>query len=142
MWQPSFTPALVGGLLIGASASLLLVTVGRVAGWSGVVAGLVRPVHGEVAWRALLLLGLLMGGVAASRVWPGAFPAQAVSVPLLGAAGLLVGYGTKLGGGCTSGHGVCGISRGSARSIVATLTFMLTGVIAVFVLRRVTGGLP
>jgi uncharacterized membrane protein YedE/YeeE len=142
MWQPSFTPALVGGLLIGASASVLLVTIGRVAGWSGVVAGLVRPRAGEVAWRALLLVGLLIGGVVAGRAWPGSFPAQAAPWPLLAVAGLLVGYGTKLGGGCTSGHGVCGISRGSVRSIVATVTFMLTGVIAVFVLRRVMGGLP
>lgn len=139
MWEPSFTRALFGGVLIGVSASVLFATVGRIAGWSGVVSGLVRPRAGEVGWRARLLVGLLVGGAVAGRVWPGSFPTQAAPLGLLAIAGLLVGVGTKLGNGCTSGHGVCGISRGSPRSLAATVTFMLTGALAVFVLRHTIG---
>ena len=126
---------LMGGALIGVSASLLLILNGRVAGISGILGGLLgRASASEHVWRALFVLGLVIGGSVAVAVVPGAFGAP----PGLGiaiAAGVLVGIGTKLGNGCTSGHGVCGISRLSVRSLVATLTFIGTGAIAVLVAR-------
>ncbi|AFE05317.1 YeeE/YedE family protein [Corallococcus coralloides DSM 2259] len=132
---------LVGGVLIGLSASLLLLAHGRVAGISGVVGAMLGPIRGDAAWRVLFLGGLLTGGLVLAWLRPGGLPA---SVPLslghlslLGGAGLLVGFGSQLGNGCTSGHGVCGISRGSVRSIVATLTFMATGALTVFFVRHV-----
>jgi uncharacterized membrane protein YedE/YeeE len=133
--------SLLGGALIGLSASLLLLANGRVAGISGVVGSLVSPTRGDVAWRVLFFAGLLAGGLLLSWLRPQSFPAPASSSPggfaMLVAAGLLVGYGTRLGNGCTSGHGVCGISRGSLRSIAATLTFMATGALTVFLVRHV-----
>ncbi|MEO6954450.1 MAG: YeeE/YedE thiosulfate transporter family protein [Polyangia bacterium] len=137
-WQPSFTRALAGGVLIGTSASLLLGTLGRIAGWSGVVSSLVTPVRGHVAWRVALVVGLLLGGLAAVHFLPGSIPSFAFtprSAALLVGGGLLVGSGTRIGNGCTSGHGVCGISRGSPRSIVATITFIGTGIATVAVMR-------
>ncbi|AEI61979.1 YeeE/YedE family protein [Corallococcus macrosporus] len=132
---------LLGGALIGLSASLLLLANGRVAGISGVVGSLLAPVRGDIAWRVLFFAGLLAGGLLLSWLRPSAFPVpsspSAGGVWLLVGAGLLVGVGSRLGNGCTSGHGVCGISRGSARSIAATLTFMATGVLTVFVVRHV-----
>ncbi|MBZ4333583.1 YeeE/YedE family protein [Corallococcus interemptor] len=132
---------LLGGALIGLSASLLLLANGRVAGISGVVGSLLAPVRGDIAWRVLFLAGLLTGGLLLVVVRPGAFPAPASlgtgGALLLGVAGLLVGFGSRLGNGCTSGHGVCGVSRGSARSIAATLTFMATGILTVFLVRHV-----
>ncbi|QDE84006.1 YeeE/YedE family protein [Myxococcus xanthus] len=132
---------LLGGALIGLSASLLLLANGRVAGISGVVGSLLAPVRGDVAWRVLFFAGLLAGGLLLSWLRPGSFPApsapSAGGLWLLAGAGLLVGFGSRLGNGCTSGHGVCGISRGSVRSIAATLTFMATGVLTVFLVRHV-----
>ncbi|OJH39352.1 YeeE/YedE family protein [Cystobacter ferrugineus] len=132
---------LLGGALIGLSASLLLLANGRVAGISGVVGSLLAPVHGDIAWRVLFFGGLLTGGLLLAWLRPASFAAPASlnpgGVALLVAAGLLVGFGSRLGNGCTSGHGVCGISRGSARSIAATLTFMATGILTVFLARHV-----
>lgn len=136
-WQPSYAHALAGGVLIGTSASLLLGTLGRIAGWSGIVSSLVTPTRGDVAWRVALVLGLLLGGLAAVQFLPGSIPSVAVtfrSAALLGGGGLLVGFGTRLSNGCTSGHGVCGVSRGSRRSIVATCTFIGAGMATVAVL--------
>lgn len=138
-----FTPfsALVGGLLIGVSASILLLFNGRIAGISGILGGIVIPKAGEVAWRAWFLAGLVVGGLAALRLWPGAFAeAPPVSGAAIAVAGLLVGFGTRLSNGCTSGHGVCGISRLSRRSIVATMTFMATGAITVLIVHHLAGG--
>lgn len=132
---------LLGGALIGLSASLLLLANGRVAGISGIVGSLVAPLRGDVAWRVLFFGGLLTGGLLLAWLRPASFAApsslNARGIALLVAAGLLVGIGSRLGNGCTSGHGVCGISRGSTRSIAATLTFMATGVLTVFLARHV-----
>ena len=129
----NFTPlaSLAGGALIGASASLLLRAEGRVAGISGIVSGIFGA-----RWRAMFVVGLLVGGVLMRIVRPSSFGASVVSLPLAIVAGLIVGIGTKLGGGCTSGHGVCGISRLSKRSIVATGTFMATGIVTTIVMSR------
>ncbi|MCK8501821.1 YeeE/YedE family protein [Myxococcus fulvus] len=137
----SFLLPLLGGALIGLSASLLLWANGRVAGISGVVGSLLAPVRGDVAWRVLFFLGLLSGGLLLVWLRPETFPASASpsahgTLVLVG-AGLLVGLGSRLGNGCTSGHGVCGLSRGSLRSFWATLTFMTTGALTVFVVRHV-----
>ncbi len=133
--------ALLGGALIGLSASLLLWANGQVAGISGVVGSLLAPVRGDIAWRLLFFGGLLTGGLLLAWLRPMSFAApgalRAGGAALLVAAGLLVGLGSRLGNGCTSGHGVCGISRGSARSIAATLTFMATGALTVFLIRHV-----
>lgn len=131
---------LAGGALVGVSASLLLVLDGRVAGISGIVGGLLRHTPGDVSWRAFFTVGLLLGGAVLLVVAPSTLGATTVSLPLVALAGLLVGFGTRLGGGCTSGHGVCGISRLSGRSLVATLTFMGTGALATFFVRHVLGG--
>lgn len=132
---------LLGGALIGLSASLLLWANGRVAGISGVVGSLLAPIRGDISWRALFFGGLLAGGLLLAWLRPVSFAAPAsLSLgggALLVVAGLLVGFGSRLGNGCTSGHGVCGISRGSTRSIAATLTFMATGVLTVFLARHV-----
>lgn len=133
-------PALIGGLLIGASAALFLVLNGRVAGISGILGGLIPPERGHVGWRLAFLAGMLVSApvyVMAGGTLP---PVKlGASLPLLIVAGLLVGFGTRLGAGCTSGHGVCGIGRGSPRSIVATLVFMGTAVTTVFLARHVIG---
>jgi len=140
-YMQNLTPwsSLLGGALIGASASMLLLLNGRVAGISGIVGGLVRPKPGETSWRALFVAGLLAGGLLLNVLLPASFGAVAVSTPLVVAAGLLVGFGTRLGSGCTSGHGVCGLGRLSVRSLAATLTFMVTGASAAFVVRHVIG---
>ncbi len=137
----SFTPwtALAGGLLIGLATALLLLFSGRIAGISGIVGGLLKPVRGDLAWRAAFVAGLVMAPMA----WLvfAALPRLhvAAGTPTLVAAGLLVGVGTRYGSGCTSGHGVCGISRGSPRSLVATGSFMAAGFVTVFVVRHLLG---
>jgi uncharacterized membrane protein YedE/YeeE len=139
-----FTPisSLAGGLLIGLSAALALLAHGRIAGISGVLAGALERRAGDRAWPLLFLVGLLGGGVLLGRLHPQAFSTtHAASPATLVAAGLLVGFGTRLGGGCTSGHGVCGIGRLSPRSIIATVTFMATGAATVYVVRHLLGGL-
>lgn len=127
---------LLGGALIGVSASVLLLMNGRVAGISGILGGLLgRASQGEHAWRALFVIGLVAGGAIALALVPGAFAAAPPALGVAIAAGVLVGVGTKIGNGCTSGHGVCGISRLSVRSIIATLTFIGTGAISVLAVR-------
>lgn len=132
---------LAGGALIGAAASLMLALSGRVAGISGIVLGLLVPAEPlrERAWRALFVVGLLAGGGIGLAMLPEALAEPAPPVAIAVAAGALVGAGTRLGKGCTSGHGVCGISRFSARSIVATITFIATGAITVL-LTKIAGG--
>lgn len=136
-----FTPlsALAGGALIGLSASLLLMGLGRIAGISGVVGGLLAPSRGDVAWRAAFVAGLLAAGALMWALSPSSFSAPSSSIALVAVAGVLVGVGTRIGNGCTSGHGVCGLSRLSPRSLVATLTFIATG-IGMATLVRVLGG--
>jgi len=142
----NFTPlsALIGGALIGLSAVILWVMDGRVAGISGIVGGLADPpqgsVGGDAGWRIAFLLGLL---AAPLFYWTagGGYPSVTItsSLPLLLGGGLLVGFGTRLGGGCTSGHGVCGMARLSPRSLAATLVFMAAGFATVFVARHLVG---
>jgi hypothetical protein len=130
-WE-SFTPwtALAGGALIGTAASVLLVLNGRVAGISGVLGGILHPKAGEVTWRIAFVVGLALGGLVMLATSYDGFAASPRALPIVALAGALVGVGTRIGNGCTSGHGVCGLSRLSVRSLAATLTFMATGVIA------------
>ena len=136
-----FTPwsALAGGIMIGLAASLMLVGSGRVTGISGMLSGLLQPVRGDIAWRALFMVGLLIAGAVAHVVAPAQLGASPRSLGLIAVAGLLVGAGTRIGNGCTSGHGVCGISRLSPRSLIATVTFIASGVLAVLVTRLLGG---
>jgi uncharacterized membrane protein YedE/YeeE len=130
----------LGGVLIGAACALLLVLNGRLAGISNIAGGLVGGhTRGDRGWRASFLAGLLVGGLGLAWWLPGAFTASPASLPVVVVAGLLVGLGSQVGSGCTSGHGICGISRLSARSIVATLTFMATGFATVFVVHHLLG---
>lgn len=145
----TFTPysALAGGALIGLAASLLLLFHGRIAGISGILGETLRGegTRGDGAFRGAFLGGLVAAGVVLRIVYPSAFAstlgasAGAVTLALVAVSGLLVGYGTRLGNGCTSGHGVCGVSRLSKRSLVATMTFMATGAMTVFVVRHLLG---
>ncbi|MEE7459840.1 hypothetical protein MPAR168_17940 [Methylorubrum populi] len=132
----SYLPSFAGGLLIGLSAAMLILLNGRVAGVSGILAGLGRP--GGLRWLAdgAFLLGLMLGPVAFAGL-TGAWPQMriAASLPILALAGLLVGFGTRLGSGCTSGHGVCGLARLSPRSLAAVLTFLASGVLTVTLVR-------
>jgi uncharacterized membrane protein YedE/YeeE len=129
-------PALLGGALIGLAASLLLLVNGRVAGISGITGGLLDGPPGDARWRVAFLAGLAAGAAVMSLVLPQAFaPSLSRSAVTLLGAGLLVGYGTRLSNGCTSGHGVCGVSRGSLRSIAATATFIATGAVTVALMR-------
>jgi uncharacterized membrane protein YedE/YeeE len=133
--------ALIGGALVGLSATLFLLTHGRVAGISGLYGGLLRPETSARGIRAWFVAGLVAAGVAMRFVYPGAFATTwSASLPVVVIAGVLVGYGTQLGGGCTSGHGVCGISRWSRRSLVATAIFMSVAALTVLVVRHVFGG--
>jgi uncharacterized membrane protein YedE/YeeE len=139
----SFMPmsALAGGVLIGGAATMLLAVNGRLAGVSGVAGGLLRPMSGDIAWRVLFILGLVLGAGLwrLASPWPLTIRVEA-PLPVLLLGGLLVGFGTQLGRGCTSGHGVCGIARLSARSAVATLAFLASGIATVFVVRHLLGG--
>lgn len=123
---------LAGGALIGLASALLLVATGRIAGISGILGGLLQPVH-DRSWRAAFLVGLGVAGVGGAIVAPSAIGASVRELPLVIAAGVLVGFGTRLGNGCTSGHGVCGLARLSTRSLAAVMTFMLTGAITAWV---------
>ncbi len=135
----TYIPSLSGGLLIGLAAALFVLLNGRIAGISGILGGLLQADKGDKLWRVLFLLGM----VAAPFVYQMAFALPAVTIEAgtvqLIIAGLLVGIGTRYASGCTSGHGVCGISRGSIRSIAATLTFMMTGFITVYLTRHLMG---
>jgi uncharacterized protein len=136
-WQ-AFTPwpALFGGLLIGLAAALFALLNGRVAGISGILGGLLRPARGDIGWRVAFVAGLIVAPLLYALVaaWP--TPRIDASFGTLALAGLIVGVGTRYGAGCTSGHGVCGLSRLSPRSIVATLAFMGAGFATAFVLRH------
>jgi len=137
-----FTPfsALEGGALIGLAAVLLLAGMGRIAGISGVLSGALAWPRGDIGWRLAFLGGLPLGAALFYRIF-GDAPVGRTHFPvaLLAVAGLLVGFGTTLGSGCTSGHGVCGIARFSARSLVATLVFLTAGVVTAVVVRHVFG---
>jgi hypothetical protein len=139
----SFTPIMstLGGVLIGIAAAGLLMFHGRIAGISGIAGGIFRRQTEDIAWRVMFLVGLFAAGVAWSYFRPVdyAFGIERSTLALI-VAGLAVGVGTQLGSGCTSGHGVCGIGRFSKRSTVATVTFMATAAITVFVVNEVLGG--
>jgi uncharacterized protein len=134
----SFTPwaSLAGGVLIGIAAALFVLLNGRIAGISGVVGGLLAPKRGDVAWRAAFIAGLAGAPLLYALFSAPPSPQIDAGMGTLALAGLLVGVGTRYGSGCTSGHGVCGISRLSPRSLVATLVFMSAGFATVFVLRH------
>ena len=130
--------ALAGGVLIGLAATLLLWLTGRIAGISGIVGGVLMPRSGDVAWRAAFLIGLIGAGAAYLWLVPSAYtPRQGFPPLLLVTAGLLVGFGTRMGNGCTSGHGVCGLGRLSVRSLAAVLTFMATAILTTYIVRHV-----
>ncbi len=138
-YATEFTPisAAIGGGLIGIATIWLMAANGRIAGISGIAGSLIGPDGGDRTWRLAFIIGLIvapLGYMATGREIDVSIPA---STPILVIAGLLVGIGTQLGSGCTSGHGVCGISRFSVRGIVATITFMVTGAIAVYLIRHV-----
>jgi uncharacterized membrane protein YedE/YeeE len=137
----SFTPwaSLAGGVIIGIAAGMFVLLNGRIAGISGVLGGLLRPVRGDISWRAAFILGLI-GAPLLYAIFT-ELPRPQIDAGYAGliAAGLLVGVGTRFGSGCTSGHGVCGISRLSPRSLVATAAFMLAGFITVYIARHLIG---
>jgi len=137
----NFTPwaSLAGGVMIGLASALFLLFNGKIAGISGIVGGLLRPARGDVVWRIAFVAGIVVSPLlfGAARALP-RVDIEA-SYPLLIIAGLLVGVGTRYGSGCTSGHGVNGLSRGSLRSVVATAAFMFAGFVTVFIARHVLG---
>lgn len=137
----AFITPLIGGLLIGSSAVLLLLSLGRIAGISGVVWGAISG-QADNSWRWLFILGLALGPLLFHGISGAPYPAPSAQpwwVALIG--GLIVGIGVKMGSGCTSGHGVCGIGRLSMRSLTATVTFMVTGIVTVYVTHHLLGAL-
>ena len=138
----NFTPisALLGGALIGLSVSLLLLLNGRMAGISGIMNGLFSAPKKEEIWRGLFLFGLIIGAVIFQLLTNNSLSLrQDYPVLLIVVGGFLVGVGTRMGSGCTSGHGICGIANFSMRSITATITFMLSGMVTVFILKQIAG---
>lgn len=139
----NFTPvsAIIGGAMIGVASSMLLVLSGRLAGISGILAGLLPPARGDIDWR-ILFIGGLLAGTFIYQVFAGESYDVSFSLgwPAIVVGGLLTGIGTRLGSGCTSGHGVCGLGRLSPRSAAATVTFIVAGGLTVFVVRHVVGG--
>ena len=141
-YMENFTPwsALAGGALIGLAAAIYVIVLGRVTGISGIVGGLLQPVKTEVPIQLMFVAGIFIAPfVVALFSGPLAKPQVTGSIPVLLIAGLLVGIGSRLGGGCTSGHGICGNARLSPRSIIATIAFMGAGIAIVFVTRRLLG---
>ena len=138
----AFTPwsALAGGVMIGLAAALFVLLNGRIAGISGIVGGLLTPARGDIGWRVAFVAGMF----GATLLWLEVTQLPEIRIeagyPMLMLAGLVVGISTRYGAGCTSGHGVCGISRLSPRSLVATVAFMATGFATVYVLRHLIGG--
>jgi uncharacterized membrane protein YedE/YeeE len=137
----NFTPwsSLAGGVLLGIASALFILANGRILGISGILGGLLRPKAGDAGWRIAFVLGMLAAPVTLKWLAPAGFlsaPRIEAGLAAVVVAGLLVGYGTRLGSGCTSGHGVCGLSRLSPRSLVATGTFMAAGFAIVFVIRH------
>jgi uncharacterized protein len=138
----NFTPwtALFGGAVIGIAAALLLLFNGRIAGITGIAGGLIKPKQGDIAWRLAFISGLIVSPL----IWQLFSPLPLIQVEssnlLLAIAGLIVGISTRYGSGCTSGHGVCGVARLSPRSIIATLAFMATGFVTVYIVRHIIAG--
>jgi uncharacterized protein len=134
-----FTPVsgLVGGLLIGLAVTLMLLLNGRIAGISGIVGSLVTPKAGDTGWRVAFVVGLLLGALAYILAVGGPAVEVLASPPIILIGGLLVGFGTRLGSGCTSGHGLCGMARLSRRSMVATAVFFCVAMLTVFLTRHV-----
>jgi uncharacterized protein len=137
----AFAPwsAMIGGVVIGLAAALFALVNGRVAGISGIVGGMLLPRAGDLAWRLAFIAGLLLAPLAYATLARQPSVTIDASYPVLILAGLLVGIGTRYAGGCTSGHGVCGLSRLSPRSLVATLSFMAAGFVTVYVARHAIG---
>jgi uncharacterized membrane protein YedE/YeeE len=138
----NFTPlsAAIGGALIGLSAVLLMLLTGRIAGISGIFGGLLNPDSSDRGWRIAFIAGLILAPLLAGWIGYGMpTPQLPASWTVIAAAGLLVGFGARLGGGCTSGHGICGVARLSVRSIAATVIFMLTAIATVAITRHVLG---
>ena len=138
----NFTPlsAAIGGALIGLSSVLLMLLTGRIAGVSGILGGLLNPRSGEIGWRIAFIAGPILAPLLAGLMGHGMpSPQMPASWAVIIGAGLLVGFGTRLAGGCTSGHGICGISRLSARSIAATVIFMTVAIVTVALTRHVFG---
>jgi uncharacterized protein len=133
-------PALAGGALLGLAATLLWASSGKLAGVSGIVAGVLRPAARDFGVRLAFVVGLIAAGLGALWLHPSSLGVSPRSLPLLAVAGLLVGFGSRLGGGCTSGHGISGLSRLSKRSLIATLTFMGAAALTVFVVARLGAG--
>lgn len=137
-WQ-AFTPiSLVGGLILGVATVILLLGIGRIAGISGIFSSLLKPKRVEM-WQVLFILGLIISPLLYKLARPLPDVEVSTSLPLLIAAGLLVGFGTRLGSGCTSGHGICGNARLSPRSLAATVTFMFFGILTVYIGRHLLG---
>ena len=138
-----FTPvsAALGGLLIGLAATLMLWTNGRITGISGIVSGILIPIKADTMWRACFVTGLILGPIGYIVVSGKGLTIVTQASPLLSVvAGLVVGFGTRLGSGCTSGHGICGIARFSKRSFLATTVFMVSAMITVYITRHLLGG--
>ena len=136
--EPAWINAILGGLIIGGAASAFLLLEGRVLGVSGITGRISEFTRGDTLWRILFVLGSVVGGFFASQIWPENFInlISGSNYTKLAVAGVLVGFGTKMGNGCTSGHCVCGIGRLSPRGIVATVTFMALGILTVFTIGR------
>jgi len=132
----TWASGLAGGALIGLAATLLLWSIGRIAGISGIVNGITEGARGDRAWRIAFIAGMMIAGAVALQFLPGPQRAQTGATSLLLVAGFLVGFGTRIGNGCTSGHGVCGLGRLSKRSLAAVATFMAGGMATVFVMRH------
>ncbi len=137
-----YSTAVIGGALIGLAAGLVLLLHGRVAGVSGMVGSLFEKRTDDSAWRATFLLGLILGGFILSRFDPGSVPSVTLPLWMMVAAGFVVGFSARLGGGCTSGHGLCGSTLLNRKSIIATLVFMSSGALAVYFMRHVVGVAP
>jgi uncharacterized protein len=140
MDMQTLTLALVGGSLIGIASSALLLVTGRVSGVSGIDYGLVTNERGQRAWKSLFLAGLVLGGAGLGLFHPPAFAEQPLhGLPTYLAAGLLIGFGSRLGGGCTSGHGICGVSRLSVRSLIVVVTWIVSGALVLWLVRAMGG---
>lgn len=134
-------PSLLGGVTIGLAAGLLWLSSGQIAGVSGIAGGLLRRRDSATGWRVSFLLGLLAAAFVLRAGWPSVFALSGLpGLPVLMAGGLLVGFGTRLGNGCTSGHGVCGVARGSPRSLAATATFVAGGMATVWLVNWLVRG--
>lgn len=140
MTEFSFMNAFSGGIMIGFATVLMFLFLGRITGISGIVGGVVKPEKGQVGWRLIFILSLMVGGALYPMLWGRDLPVELNgSWELYVIAGLIVGFGTRTGSGCTSGHGICGLSRFSPRSMVATITFIVTAVVTHTIFSMVTG---